>query len=63
MNVTAQDCDSDGKFGGQMLKSDDQVSPLVLVVLGRVMVVQVVQKIHGAIELIEEVSSETKTLI
>src|SRR3954468_7506499 len=63
MHVTSKYGDPNAKVFGELLQSQDEFPTLTLVCAGGVMVVEVIQKINAPVELVEEVASESKTLV
>jgi len=61
MYIPTKYCHTNGKFFCQFLKAKDKVSPLNLVTLGGIVVVQVIQQVDLPIEGVKETSSKTES--
>ena len=63
MHVPAQDADADGEGFGEFLDAVDEFFPLLFVLVRGVMVVQVVEQIDAAVELVEEAAGDAEAFV
>jgi len=63
MNIATQDGDSDREFRGNPLQLLNEVPSLQLVRLGRIVIIEVIQKIDTAIKLIEQTPAQTESTV
>lgn len=63
MYISTQDGDSDAVFPRQLLQTQNQSLALLLVLVSRVMVIQIVQKIDAAVKLVEETAADAESFV
>lgn len=63
MYISTQDGDSDAVFLRQLLQTQNQSLALLLVLVSRVMVIQIVQKIDAAVKLVEETAADAESFV
>ena len=63
MDVSAEDGDADGMLFGEVLDAVDEVFALLFVLVGCVVVVEIVEEVDAAVELVEEPTRDAEAFV